>query len=296
MATLMCFFVLGLFAQDFQDDMEYNPGDPFGPWWYDCPINCPEIVDGFANTGNKSAIVMADGISEIDLDLGLNTEGIFELDFYMYIAEGREAYFGILEDITLINGGSGSFIANIHFNRDLLSPAVGEIEEFSVPTGNSTSFSYPVLNWFKVDIRVVMDPAGDTWGFKIDGVQVLADGTPLRNSDGDELESYGGISFFSVSTDAEWYLDSFNFDASPLLGVSSEELAAFKIYPNPTSGVLNISSERLITSISVYTVEGKVVNAEVSEERIDVSQLASGIYFIEVATSIGKNVSQFIKE
>ncbi len=82
------------------------------------------------------------------------------------------------------------------------------------------------------------------------------------------------------------------------LSVQENTSADFKIYPNPVSDQLFISSENLqVENIRIYEISGKqVLNIERSETSIDVSQLTEGIYFIEVTSQEGTSSQRFIKE
>jgi hypothetical protein len=61
----------------------------------------------------------------------------------------------------------------------------------------------------------------------------------------------------------------------------------FSIYPNPTSGLINISSDKLIERVIVRNVLGEIVS-ESNESQIDISNQANGVYFVEVITTKGK--------
>ena len=61
----------------------------------------------------------------------------------------------------------------------------------------------------------------------------------------------------------------------------------FSIYPNPTSGLINISSDKLIDRVIVRNVLGEIVS-ESNESQIDISNQANGVYFVEVITTKGK--------
>ena len=73
------------------------------------------------------------------------------------------------------------------------------------------------------------------------------------------------------------------------------------IYPNPTSGILNITSKQDIEmqSISIYNVLGQMVvsapNAK-GVNGVDVSSLSTGNYFIKVVSDKGTSNSKFIKQ
>jgi len=81
-------------------------------------------------------------------------------------------------------------------------------------------------------------------------------------------------------------------------GVDEYASALVKIFPNPVSETLFITSEGTpIQSISIYSISGKRVFTETSStNQIDVSGLKTGLYFAEIATSEGKSVQKFIKK
>lgn len=70
-----------------------------------------------------------------------------------------------------------------------------------------------------------------------------------------------------------------------------------KLYPNPTSGQLNIEAEEM-TTVSVYDVVGQCVMQTAAQDgraTIDMSQLQNGIYFVKVNTGNGSAVQRVVK-
>ena len=69
----------------------------------------------------------------------------------------------------------------------------------------------------------------------------------------------------------------------------------FKIYPNPTSDILNISLENnlVLEHVTIYNNLGQVVKTA-TENVIDLSQLAKGLYFVEVTTNQGKATKKVV--
>ena len=82
------------------------------------------------------------------------------------------------------------------------------------------------------------------------------------------------------------------------LSIGDPERFAFKIYPNPTSNILFISSEETsIDRITIYDISGHIIIQQHNDDNfIDVSPLASGLYFIEVTSQSGKAVERFVKK
>ena len=56
-----------------------------------------------------------------------------------------------------------------------------------------------------------------------------------------------------------------------------------KIYPNPTTGRLNIFSPAKIKEIIIKNIDGKVVFLTHQEE-VDISNMANGVYFLQIMT------------
>lgn len=86
------------------------------------------------------------------------------------------------------------------------------------------------------------------------------------------------------------------FDST--LGVLDRDAAAaFVLYPNPTSGELQFRTELIISEIRVFSIGGKLMKGiQQRENAVDVSHLASGMYFIQLETSEGKVTKQFIRQ
>ena len=79
-----------------------------------------------------------------------------------------------------------------------------------------------------------------------------------------------------------------------------EELTSnnISIYPNPTSGQLNISTDIVVSVIKIYNNSGAVVQ-QINNwhgESINVSQLASGVYYIQLFTATTTKQKIFVKE
>lgn len=75
---------------------------------------------------------------------------------------------------------------------------------------------------------------------------------------------------------------SFGFDA---LGVQDNSLAGFNFYPNPTTGVLNLSATKNIESVTIFSLLGqKVLSTKIGATTSDInlSGLVSGTYVMEV--------------
>ena len=79
------------------------------------------------------------------------------------------------------------------------------------------------------------------------------------------------------------------------LGIEENNNISFSLYPNPAQDVLYIESYEQIETIKIYSLQGRLVK-EVSSTSLDVSQLNTGLYFVQINFE-GKTITKkFIKE
>lgn len=96
---------------------------------------------------------------------------------------------------------------------------------------------------------------------------------------------HGGIDNFRLETDA--------------LGVTDNLVDGFTMYPNPTTNYLNISANNTIEQIAIFDIIGRnvfneAINLRTSE--VNISELTTGIYFIQVVSGTQKGSYKFIKQ
>jgi hypothetical protein len=85
------------------------------------------------------------------------------------------------------------------------------------------------------------------------------------------------------------------FKVVTTLGVNQLKKSTFSFYPNPTTSVINISSEQDITTISLFNLIGqKVISKSVNAKQytINVENLAKGTYLMKVVSG---NAAEFEK-
>ncbi|GAA4280784.1 T9SS type A sorting domain-containing protein [Gaetbulibacter aestuarii] len=75
--------------------------------------------------------------------------------------------------------------------------------------------------------------------------------------------------------------------------------ATFSMYPNPARNVLNFQTKDEISTIKIYDITGKVVmtSSTLSDKRMNVSQLTTGIYLVHLQTRDNKNgIRKLVKQ
>ena len=102
-----------------------------------------------------------------------------------------------------------------------------------------------------------------------------------------EADNYGNL-YLAMMKGDQWnsHLSVIKLDIAT--GISESQKENFAIFPNPTSGIINIKnlSHEQIISVTVTDISGKVVFQPDDPERtIDLSILGQGVYFVNINTS-----------
>jgi len=80
------------------------------------------------------------------------------------------------------------------------------------------------------------------------------------------------------------------------LSVNNLETDNFQIQSNPASSQLKLKSQHRIERITLYSSKGDFVKEVKNSNAINISQLATGVYFVEVKSNNKLLVKKFIKE
>jgi hypothetical protein len=95
--------------------------------------------------------------------------------------------------------------------------------------------------------------------------------------------------------DMYWMLiDDIKVTAGNTASISEVENAKVSLYPNPVTNVLNIEAEG-IQEVNVLDVNGRTVMTA-NSNRIDMSDLANGVYFVRVITANGVSTQKIAKK
>ncbi|MAL60007.1 MAG: hypothetical protein CMC14_08175 [Flavobacteriaceae bacterium] len=295
---IVLFFSIQLSFSQFTDDMEWDAGDCPSHWTtFTGPGDCPIVVSG-GHTGNQSAYIDGNGVTDNLLDLGSKIFGEWRLQFWMFIPVGKEGYFNIQGEVPVTTGEF--VVGNIYFNQDASSPGQGIIDDSAL---GDVTFNFPHDQWFRITMNfdLTSGMANATWHLWIDDIEVIPIGTSFTNEAGDIPTSLGGLDFFSVSANTEFYFDDFcYYEPFPvsgcfIAGIDEFGNNSFQMFPNPTQNKLFVESVEEISKINVYSQLGQLVIDKEFTNEIDVSSLANGLYFVEVETSFGNGIQKFIK-
>jgi len=121
------------------------------------------------------------------------------------------------------------------------------------------------------------------------------------SADENPTHTYANVGTYAVSLTATYINcnDVASHDVSiPLVGIhsySDENFEAVTLFPNPTSGLINIRLNELINGtlfVTVYNTIGKAIHSSVFENltekeklSLDISDQPKGIYFIKITST-----------
>lgn len=111
----------------------------------------------------------------------------------------------------------------------------------------------------------------------------------------------GGTMVGNIAITNDNYNSSAYFDGiqvvSGVLGTSEvTQKLNYKVYPNPTSDYVVVESKDKINSIEVYDFGGKKLAAPVVGNKVDLSNLSSGVYILNIETANGKVSERIVKK
>ncbi len=110
---------------------------------------------------------------------------------------------------------------------------------------------------------------------------------------------YGGNGSSSTSKSLVYFRKGNQTWGTPLnLSVGLKEVSqmgSLKLYPNPVLNQLRMETEEVIKAVLVSDLNGKVVEVNLTNNMVDVSNFSSGLYFIQVETEEGIWRNKFVK-
>lgn len=91
---------------------------------------------------------------------------------------------------------------------------------------------------------------------------------------------------------------AFTIEGEPSsLGFNDNISELASVYPNPTNGVLNVDIPSIVTvkSSKLYNLLGQDTGLRLVNGTMNVSELARGIYILNVETSVGTLTQKVVK-
>lgn len=132
----------------------------------------------------------------------------------------------------------------------------------------------------------------------IDGLANLAEADIISLSNNYLLEDICAIAHLSGSGTAIYLEGNASNDFSGCITGLDLSKNPLKLYPNPFSSHLSISYIEEETELIIYTTTGETVfrkTISIATEKLDLTELYSGVYFIELKSRNGKQIRKVIK-
>jgi hypothetical protein len=85
-------------------------------------------------------------------------------------------------------------------------------------------------------------------------------------------------------------LDDISVVKAKGVGLVENEIIS-SIYPNPANDVLNIELKEIIPTVSILSVDGKIISSQSVNDlstSVDVQNLSAGLYSYKIETNEGK--------
>lgn len=108
-----------------------------------------------------------------------------------------------------------------------------------------------------------------------------------------DLSEYTGtyqIDFYCTSETNMFklYIDNFKIESS--IGVEDHSKAEFALYPNPTSGLVNLSE--VASRVEVYDFSGRMVMVDENVNSVNLNTQANGVYIFRITTNDNSVIAQ----
>jgi len=86
----------------------------------------------------------------------------------------------------------------------------------------------------------------------------------------------------SIIDNFGWNIIDAGLAADCVLGIDDVNSSSVVIYPNPATSIINIESITQITKVDIYNQLGQLVLSNSNQNKIDVSSLSQGFYYLKL--------------
>ncbi|MBI3501208.1 MAG: T9SS type A sorting domain-containing protein [Bacteroidetes bacterium] len=184
-----------------------------------------------------------------------------------------------LEDFWQYNPNTNSWAQKANFGGGFRTNTVG----FSIGTKGFIGTGLYTTNYYS-DFWMY-DPSLDSWT-----MMASFPGTARGSAIGFSIGNKGYLGTGENSNTGSRFQDFYMYDAGALSVNEINLDNLISVYPNPTNGKFNLSSEITKGEISIYNMQGEkiyssIINSNKSE--IDLREAPSGIYFLQLKTERG---------
>ncbi len=297
----------------FENSEGYNVGNINGQnQWFSTPLQGGGNIDGQniistdASDGSNSLKIdkltavspqqstIVGGFRTFDPAIAINP-GNFEVSFDVKISEqsANSSDFAL----TLLSDAEqgeeeGLYISNIfrfRFNGKIA--VVDVVEDELILMELNEAYTWSANTWYSV--KIVFTASNNIEYYLND--ELIHTGALFRNAPISELR------FVHNNVSGYGLIDNIKLGA-PSASVDDHLSQQFAMYPNPTTGIVNITNNEnvLVSQVNVTDLNGRVVKTvkfdNVSEAQVDISGLSAGMYIMNITTNQGIATKKVVKK
>ena len=136
----------------------------------------------------------------------------------------------------------------------------------------------------RVMMKLIPGPNGETVDFEADVPFTRSHTVDLADTFIEEFDDLDVIVFVQNNLNEKRLIQARSVNHPPVVGIEDFTQLSFKLYPNPSDGILNIAVQETV-SVEVYDLTGKLVytkNNINNNAQLDLTFLHSGIYLAKV--------------
>ncbi|HIP31467.1 MAG TPA: T9SS type A sorting domain-containing protein [Crocinitomicaceae bacterium] len=103
--------------------------------------------------------------------------------------------------------------------------------------------------------------------------------------------------FIGTATNTTWE-NPYKIEFMPKTFVGVEDIVidySVLLFPNPASNVLNIQNDAVKFEVIIYSLEGRFIERNVNQNKIDISDYSKGVYLLQIKTGKETITKRFIK-
>ena len=276
------------------------------------------VTNGSANdTIISSAYVNVGSVATLDLEEGFPAAA-FPADWKILNPDGLDTWqttatvggYGVNDGCIWINNYSYSGSGNLdYFNTptvDFTSTITPQIQFDVAYAPFSTSLSDTLVLYYSTDcgqtLNKIYEKGGATLATAPSSSTSFTPGATEWRTDSVDLAfliPIGEVKFYFENRGYygnNLYVDNINILSGGLLKIDGPQIDDLRIYPNPTSGRLNITTEtQQLKSVELFDMTGRRIpisndqlNLTTNVCVLDMSKLSAGIYLISIQTDKGK--------
>jgi len=86
------------------------------------------------------------------------------------------------------------------------------------------------------------------------------------------------------------------FGQAEYLSLDENSKSSVKVFPNPTSDIVNLTTEFPVEEIKIMDITGKLIHTSTNEQSVNLSSYNSGVYFLKVTQNGKISTHKVIKE